>query len=221
MSPNDAKKKYAGTVLELFGETFSGELGIGVERNTPAPLFQLLCFALLSSARISSRIAISAFRALMEQGWITPEKMAGARSRKRIRVLNRSGYARYDGITSEMLETSAATLMDKYQGDLRELRAAADRDPGRERELLKGFKGIGDTGVDIFFREVQVAWRELFPFADRMALEASRSLDMGQDAEALLDLVGQKDYPRLIAGLVRVRLEHQFERIYSQANKAK
>ena len=40
------------------------------------------------------------------------------------------------------------------------------RDPADERELLKDFKGIGDVGVDIFFRDVQTEWAQALPSAD-------------------------------------------------------
>ena len=84
-----------------------------------------------------------------------------------------------------MLGDTAKMLLDKYQGDLRRLRAAAERDPGRERALLKECKGIGDVGADIFCREAQIAWNELFPFADRRALETAGRLGLEDDAARL------------------------------------
>src|SRR5207248_1977231 len=83
----------------------------------------------------------------------------------RARVLNESGYARYDERTSTALADTAQLIVDRYGGDLRRLRRAADRDPTVERRLLKQCKGIGDVGVDIFFREAQRTWAELYPFA--------------------------------------------------------
>lgn len=50
--------------------------------------------------------------------------------------------------------------------------------PDRERELLTKFKGIGQVGDDIFFREVQVAWDELYPFANKKAIAAAKKLDL-------------------------------------------
>jgi hypothetical protein len=44
----------------------------------------------------------------------------------------------------------------------------------RECKLLKEFKGIGDVGANIFCREAQIAWDELYPFADRKALVVSQ-----------------------------------------------
>lgn len=209
-----SKRSTADAVLDRYGQTFAEELAIPVERNTPSPLFRLLCFALLASARIGHDLALRATRALADAGWTTPEKMADSTWRQRTSVLNRSGYARYDESTATRLEQTTSLLLERYRGDLRRLRDAAGRDPAAERELLKEFKGIGDVGADIFFREVQLVWHELFPFADRRILEAAGRLELGQDAAALRRTVkSRRDYVRLSAGLIRVELENHYDEL--------
>lgn len=200
-------------LMSRHGRTFASELGADLARATPAPLFQLLCFALLASARISAEQAMEAAKALADAHWTTPEKMAKATWRERTDVLNRSGYARYDESTSRMLEDTANILLEKYDGDLRKLREAANQDPAAERRLLKEFKGIGDVGVDIFMREVQAAWDEVYPFADKLALKASERLGLGSDSEALAKLVGRNDFARLVAALVRTELNDDYDEI--------
>ena len=106
-----------------------------------------------------------------------------------------------------MLGDMAQLLLDHYGGDLRKLREEADRKPERERKLLKEFNGIGDVGADTFFRKAQVVWEELFPFADRRALEGAEELGLEDEAEALLRLVGDRNFPRIVATLVRVKLD--------------
>lgn len=209
----ESKKAIAEKVLEKYGQTFSDELGIYIEENTPSPLFRLLVFAILSSTRIRFQAAIDAAKALSKAGWNTPEKMAEATWRQRTDVLNQSGYARYDESTSRMLEDTANILLDDYKGDLRNLREEAGRDPEQERKLLKKFKGLGDVGVDIFFREAQAAWDELMPFADDRALKAAKKLDLGDDISDLKNRVDKKDFPRFIAGLVRIELEDAYGEI--------
>src|SRR5215218_2560391 len=185
-----SKQRLAGALLERHGRTFAEELRIDVAKGTPAPLFRLLVASILLSARIGHGIAVEAARALAKEGWTTPQKLAEATWAQRVRVLNRSGYARYDESTSRMLGDTCTLLLERYRGDLRRLREEAGRDPERERALLKEFKGIGDVGVDVFFREAQVAWEELQPFADRRALQAARRLGLGSDARALARLAG-------------------------------
>ncbi len=163
--------------------------------------------ALLASARIRAEAAVSAARALFDAGWTTPRKMAAATWEERIRCLNRAGYARYDERTSRMLADTSNLLLERYRGDLRRLRDEAGRDPESERRLLRAFKGIGDVGVDIFFREAQLVWEELRPFADRRALDAAEALGLGSDARALERATSSpEELTRLVAGLVRANL---------------
>ena len=146
-------------LLERHGQTYAQELGIDVAKGTPSPLFRLLVASILFSARIGAGQAAKAARALTDEGWTTAEKLAATSWRERVRVLNRHGYARYDERTASMLGDACELLLDRYRGDLRRLRAEAGRDPRQERRLLKEVKGLGEVGVDIFFREAQVAWR--------------------------------------------------------------
>ncbi|MEJ2032253.1 MAG: hypothetical protein P8Y63_04285 [Deltaproteobacteria bacterium] len=212
-----SQRRTVNALLADYGLTFADELKIRIESNTPSPLFRLLCASLLFSTRISAKIATAAARALAEQGWTTPEKMAAATWAERTRVLNRSGYARYDESTSRMLGETAELLLDRYGGDLRRLRDAAQRDPARERQLLMEFKGIGNVGVDIFFREVQGVWEELYPFADRKALLGAEQLGLPGDAGELAGLIPRADYPRLLAALIRVQLAHKQEAVLAEA----
>lgn len=213
------KHKVVRVLLQMHGRTFADELGINLKRAGPSALFRWFCAALLFSARISGEIATNAAKALARRGWTTPQKMATARWNTRARTLNNAGYARYDERTSTMLGQSAQLLLDRYSGDLRRLRQAAQRDPARERELLKEFKGIGDVGVDIFFREMQVAWPELAPFADKRALTAARKLRLGSDAEALSRLVKPRELPRLLAALVRCDLARDHKAVLEAASQ--
>lgn len=206
-----------GALLDRHGHTFAEELSIDVGRNTPAPLFRLLCAAMLCSARIHWEVALAAARALVAEGWTTAGAMADSTWERRARVLNEAGYARYDERTASMLGELSQVVRDRYRGDLRELRDEAGRDPAAERRLLKGFKGVGDVGVDIFFREVQVAWDELVPFVDRRALSAARRLRLGHGARELSRLVAEADFARLVAALVRTDLAGDHEAILEAA----
>jgi hypothetical protein len=211
------QKNTVHVLLDRHGRTFADELGIDVAKNTPAPLFRLLCAATLMSARISSQIAVDAARNLAKHGWRSPQKLAGSTWEERVEALNEAGYARYQERTATMLGDLTDHLLDRYGGDLRKLRAEAGRDPEAERKLLKEFKGLGDVGVDIFFREAQVAWEELAPFADKRALDAARRLKLPTDGAKLAGLVGNDDYPRLVAALVRVELDDDYDAVRAAA----
>jgi hypothetical protein len=172
---------------------------------------------MLFSARISANQAHKATKAIFEQGWRTPRKMAATSWNERVKVLNRSGYARYDESSARYIGELTSLLLERYGGDLRNLREAAEHKPSRERDLLKEFKGVGDVGADIYFREVQLAWDELYPFADRKSLDAARKLGLGSNARALSHLVERRDFPRLLAGLVRMELAGEMENVGRKA----
>ncbi len=211
------EKDIVTALLGRHGISFSGELGIDLTRNTPSPLFRWLCAAILMSARISSDNAMRGAKALAEAGWTTAEHMADSSREDRVKVLNENGYARYDESTARMLGDDAGTLLDRYGGDLRRLREAAERDPGKERKLLKEFKGIGDVGSDIFCREAQAAWDELHPFADKKALGSAEKLGLPESAERLSKLVTRQDFPRLLSALVRCDLARDHDEVLAAA----
>jgi hypothetical protein len=213
-----SQKDTVKALLDRHGRTFAEELRIDVEKNTPSPLFRLLCAAVLMSARISTQLSTEATRSLARRGWRTAEKLGESTWEQRVEALNEAGYTRYQERTATMLGDLTAHLIDEYDGDLRRLRDAADRDPKEERRRVKAFKGLGDVGVDIFFREVQVAWDELYPFADRRALDAAERLKLPKDPEKLADLAGGPvRFARLVAGLVRVGVEGDFDEVRKAA----
>jgi hypothetical protein len=212
-----SKKAIVTALLDRSGTTFAVEAGIAVEKNTPSPLFRLLCLSLLQSARISSDIAMRAAKGLAKRRWNTAEAMLGSTWQQRVDVLNEAGYTRYQERTSTMLEDTARLLDERWRGDLRRLRDEADRDPETERRLLTKFKGVGDVGVDIFFREVQAAWPELHPFADRRALAGAERLGLGGSAQELARQVAKKDFVRLLAALVRVELADDYDSVLAAA----
>lgn len=205
-----SQRDKAQRVVEEYGRTFADELGVRVEQDTPSPLFRLFCFALLASARISHDIAMKAAKALAEQGWTTAAKLRDTTWAQRTKVLNRSGYARYDERTSRMFGDTADLLMEEYRGDLRNLRSAAGGNLNEMRRRLKAFKGIGDSGADLFLREVQVPWEEVYPFVDSRGAQLAKKFGLPDDARALARLVdGRKEFVRLVDGLVRIGYEKE------------
>lgn len=216
MASKAQQKAIVKAILERYPKSYAEALHINVGKNTPAPLYQWLLCSLLMSARINANQARQAAAALFDAGWTTPEKMAATTWEQRGKVLNENGYARYDESTARYIADTTEIINDRYSGDLRNLRKEADNDPEQERALLQQFKGIGKVGADIFFREVQVAWEEHFPFVDREAADAAA--DLGLDNEALTDLAGKREnLPRLLTGLVRAALDDAKDDILAAA----
>ncbi|GAB3937651.1 hypothetical protein GCM10027614_16240 [Micromonospora vulcania] len=87
-------------------------------------------------------------------------------------MLRDSGQRGDVNALADLLGDLARTIVERYRGDLRRLRAVAHRDPARERALLDDLPGVDDQVVDLFLRETQALWREVAPVADRRALTA-------------------------------------------------
>jgi hypothetical protein len=210
-------ERVVAALLERHGRTYADEAGIDVVRNSPKELFRLLCLALLLSARIRASVGMAASQALTRKRWTSPKAMAAAPWSERARVLNHAGYARYDERTATMLGDPSELLIERWGGDLRRLREEAGRRTGLERRLLKEFKGIGDVGVDIFFREVQEVWDELRSFVDRRALQAAARLRLGESPGDVAELVPDDRLPAFSAALVRVELADGHDAVLQEA----
>ncbi|WP_412519224.1 endonuclease [Actinomadura madurae] len=185
------------------GGTFAEEAGIPL-KDQPAALFKLLVLANLLSARISSDIALSAARELFDAGGGTARGMARLTWQERVDALGRGHYVRYDESTASRLGDMAEMVRDQYQGDLRRLAIAAERDRKKASDLLQEFPGIGPTGVDIFCREAQAIWPWLRPYVDDQVRKGAERLGLPADPDELAAKVPDKDLARLTAALVRV-----------------
>ena len=152
-------------LLDRCGTTYTAEAGIRLA-DTPGPLYQLHVLATLLSARISAGVAVAAARELFGAGYRSPAAMARASWQDRVDALGRGRYRRYDERTATMLGDAAAQLSERWHGDLRRLREAADGEPHRIADLLTGFPGIGPAGASIFLREVQETWSSVGPYVD-------------------------------------------------------
>ncbi|XVQ09081.1 endonuclease [Spirillospora sp. CA-255316] len=184
------------------GQTYAEEAGVPL-KDQPAALFKLLVLANLMSARITADIAMAAARELFEAGGGTPRGMNKLSWQERVDALGRGHYVRYDESTATRLGEMAELVQDKYNGDLRRLPIEAERDVERAAELLKEFKGIGPTGVDIFCREAQQVWPWLRPYFDEQARKGADRLGLPSDPKRLADEVPDRDLARFAAALVR------------------
>ena len=191
-------------LLDRFGHTYAEQAGIHLA-DKPSPLYQLLVLATLLSARISGDVAVAAAKELFAAGYRTPQRMKQASWQDRVDALGRGHYRRYDERTSTMLAQAAELLLERWHGDLRELRDEVDADPDRIRGLLTEFKGIGPVGADIFLREVQVVWPQVAPYLDARVRRGAEQVGLPSDVGELAKLVDSPgELAQLSSALVRV-----------------
>jgi endonuclease III len=187
------------------GITYAQDSGIGL-KNKPMPLFQLLTLAMLASKPIHAQTAVRAARELFDSGLRTPRAVLAADRQTMIEAFGRAGYARYDESSAARLVEIARLVNKRYRADLRGLAQRADHDVERARELLQQFPGIGETGADIFLREVQDTWLWVRPYFDGRCLGAARRLGL-PDRPGELGALAPRRNARLAAALVRASLD--------------
>lgn len=197
-------------LLDVAGTTYAAEAGIKLG-NKPMPLFQLLALCMLASKPIDAAIAMSAARELFRAGLRTPKAVLEADRQTMIDAFGRAHYVRYDESSATRLIDMAERVRDDYSGDLRRLAGRSRFDAGAAKRMLKQFKGIGDTGADIYLREVQDVWTWARPYFDDRAVEAAKRLGLPAQPEKLGALAPQ-DNARLAAALVRVSLDDDVRR---------
>jgi len=164
----------------------------------------VLC--MLASKPIDARIATQAARELFKAGLRTPKAVLASDRRTMISAFGRAHYVRYDESSATRLRDIAERVRDEYSGDLREIARRSDQDVGAAVRMLKQFKGIGETGADIFLREVQDVWTWARPHFDDRATRAAKRLGLPAEP-AKLGALAPRANARLAAALVRASLD--------------
>jgi endonuclease III len=200
----DTHKQLVQRLLKVAGITYAAEAGVRIS-DKPMPLFQLLVLCMLASKPIDAAIAMRAGHELFSDGLRTPKAVLDSDRRTMIEAFGRAHYARYDESSATRLTEIAQLVLDDYSGDLREIARRSDGDIDAAKRMLKKFKGIGDTGADIYLREVQDVWSWVRPYFDKRAVRAAKALGLPGDPKKLGALAPRAN-ARLAAALVRASL---------------
>jgi endonuclease III len=203
----DTRKQLVRRLLKAAGTTYAEEAGIRIN-DKPMPLFQLLVLCMLASKPIDATTAMRAARELFTAGLRTPKTVLASDRRSMISAFSRAHYVRYDESSATRLTDIAERVRNDYSSDLREIARRSQHDIRSATRMLKQFKGIGDTGADIYLREVQDVWTWARPYFDERATAAARALGLPTDPEKLGALAPRAN-ARLAAALVRSALDDE------------
>ncbi len=175
-------REVAAVLMARLPGRFSTELGLRLEGRRRLDLFLWLLAAILFGTRISGSIAVRTHAEFVRRGLTSPERMLQTGWDGLVEVLDAGGYVRYDYKTATKLLEVAKNLLDRYDGDLNKLHAAA-RNAEDLNVRLKGLgKGIGDVTVEIFQRELWEVWPKAQPPLSSLALLAVNHLKLGMSA---------------------------------------
>lgn len=158
--------------------------------NTAAGLFRLLYLSIVADDSAPSPAAAAATRALFERRWDSAPEMAKTDEQQRADVLSGAGQPGSER-AARQLGQATKIVLERYDGDLQQLRSQADGDGERIRELLSELPGMDESGVAVFVRDAQMFWPEVAPFADGHARRAAERLGLPSDPGELMQDVAR------------------------------
>jgi hypothetical protein len=107
---------------------------------------------------------------------LTPARILATGWDGLVAILDAGGYVRYDYKTATKLLDACAALMRNYGGSLDALHDEATDPRDLEQRLKMLGKGIGDTTVGIFLRELRGIWAKANPPLSPLALAGAKAL---------------------------------------------
>jgi len=165
------------------------------------PFEELLCAVVLSRP-ISHRLGIRTIRTLLNEPYSfhDAETIKKAGPEKVRHAFDDARTQHKEKGAEEIRLLADAVLSNDWHNDLSELRAKAKYNVAEEREILrKNVKGLGPTGLDIFFRRVQWQWEEAYPFIDSRTQQALGKLGLPTEAQELRKMM-EDDWGRFEKG---------------------
>jgi len=203
-----ADRRRSARRLVADGRGFAAGYGLPVTNN-PASLFQLLCLAMFLARPGDPDRAVRTTRLLRERGLGTAKRLAALPPAELAALLRSCRWQRDPDRIAGATIRFADVVAQRYGGDLRRLRSAARRAPGRERALLTELPEVDARVVDLFLRETQAFWPEVAPVVDARALAAARRLGLARSAAELAEVAGTAEPERLswlVGSLARIDL---------------
>ncbi|MCL5059599.1 MAG: hypothetical protein M1449_03220 [Candidatus Thermoplasmatota archaeon] len=158
------------------GGRYASALGIDLAAPDAGERFKWFLAALLYGARIPESLATRSWREFAARGVLTPDRIVATGWDGLVDILDAGGYVRYDYKTATKLLAVCNALLCDYGGSLDALHDAAAGARDLESRLKALGKGIGDTTVGIFLRELRGIWAWAEPPLSPPALAAAAAL---------------------------------------------
>ncbi|KAG9712046.1 hypothetical protein KCU73_g16990, partial [Aureobasidium melanogenum] len=143
--------------------------------------FEELICAVVLSRPIGHKLGLRTIRTILNAPYSfnTPSAIISAGKERRHQALN-DAKTQHKDKTAEQIGLVADVVAHKFSKNdtdtsLDKVREQASKGWDMERDLLQeNIKGLGKTGLDIFFRRVQWLWPEAYPFVDE---KSSRGIE--------------------------------------------
>lgn len=156
-----------------------------------SPFEELLCAVVLSRP-ISHRLGLRTIRTVLSPPYAfrNPVAIKTAGPKKVLHALH-DARTQHKEKTAEEIELIAdAVSNNNWHNDLRKIRRQTRSAVESERELLRrNIKGLGKTGLDIFYRRIQWLWTEAYPFVDPRTHIALEKLGLPKRPEGIVKMI--------------------------------
>ena len=163
-------------LVKKHGGRYASALGMDLAAPDAGERFKWFLAALLYGTRISVALATRTWREFATRGVLTPDQILQTGWDGLVVILDAGGYVRYDYKTATKLLAVCETLMQDYGGSLDTLHDAAADPRDLENRIKALGKGIGDTTIGIFLRELRGFWAKAEPPLSPLALSAATAL---------------------------------------------
>jgi hypothetical protein len=149
--------------VKKYGEPYSKLLGIKIAYDDDQEIVKWFLAAILYSKPIRESSATKTYRCFEKYNVLTAEKIVRKGWDGLVSILDEGGYTRYDFSTADKLLEVFNNLQKQYDGKLSGLYEAAADSNDLEKKLKALGKGIGDTTVSIFLRDMREVWQKANP----------------------------------------------------------
>jgi hypothetical protein len=151
-------------------------LGIELVTKRKGEIVKWFLASILYSKPIRESSATRTYQVFAKNGVTTAHRIVNAGWDRLVRMLDEGGYTRYDFSTADKFLEVFNNLGSAYGGDLRRLYEQS-KDEEELESRLKGLgKGIGDTTISIFLRDMRHIWPKANPRPTPLVASALRQL---------------------------------------------
>ena len=163
-------------LLEKLGTRYSEILGIDLKSRREEEIFKWFLASILFGAPITETSVIKTYKCFEKHGVLTPNRILETGWDGLVRILDEGSYTRYDFKTADKLLEVMRNLIERHGGKLTAVYEEA-RDHADLEEKLKSLgKGIGETTVSIFLRELRDVWDKAKPNPTSLVIMAATNL---------------------------------------------
>jgi hypothetical protein len=146
-----------------YGQPYSTMLGINLKSRRNEDVVRWFLASILYSKPIRESSATLTYQCFEKYGITTASSIMKAGWDRLVRILDEGGYTRYDFSTADKLLEVFGNLERRYAGKLTRLYTESKDEAELEANLKKLGKGIGDTTISIFLRDMRYIWNKAQP----------------------------------------------------------